>query len=127
MSLILISLGLILVITFFNVILGASFSSYTLDTPYGTPMGIDVITGALAIIIILISIAVVVGIKVLGSGISEQSVHTIIVIVGYGSMWGVFSVLSYNLIVSIQYFGLIIYLVLTIMYVIGVMSKLSNG
>lgn len=126
MTLIVLSLSMLLVITFFNVILGASFSSYRLDSAYGVSAGIDEITGAIAIIIALVSIAVVVGIQILGSGISEQSVRTIIIVVGYATIWGIFSVLSLNLITSIEIFGTIIYLVLTIMYVIGVMNKLSE-
>lgn len=125
--LIMASLGMLLVIVFFNVILGASFSSYTLNSIYAQTIGIDSITGALAIIIVLISVAVIVGIQVLGSGISEQSVKTIITIVGYASVWGFFSLLSYNLIISIEIFGFIIYLILTIIYMIGVMEKLTSG
>jgi len=120
------SLGLLLTITFFNVILGATFSDYMLDTVYGATIGIDSLTGALAIIIVLISIAVIVGIQILGSGISEQSVRTIIIIVGYGSIWGFFSVLSLNLIISIEIFGWIIYIILSIIYTIGVMNKISQ-
>lgn len=121
-----ISLGLLLVITFFNVVLGSSFSNYTLESEYGATIGIDSITGALAIIIALIAIAVLIGAKILGSGLSEQSVRSILIIVGYGSLWGFFSILSMNLIIAIQIFGIIIYVLLTIMYAIGVMSKLSN-
>lgn len=125
-GLIVISLGMLLTITFFNVVLGASFTSYTASGGYGVPIGIDAITGALAIIIALVAIAAVVGIQVLGSGISEQSVKTIITVVGYASIWGIFSILSINLINAIEIFGHIIYLVLTIIYAIGVMNKLSS-
>jgi hypothetical protein len=120
------SLGLLLTITFFNVILGADFTTYTLESEYASSVGIDEITGALAIIIALIGISAIVGIKVLGSGISEQSVRTIIIIVGYGSIWGVFSVLAINLISSIELFGWVLYIALTVVYAIGVMNKLSN-
>lgn len=125
-SLIIISLTMILVITFFNVILGASFSRYNAGTPYGVNVGINEITGSIAIIIALVSIAVVVGLQIFGSGISEQSVRTIIVIIGYASIWGIFSSLSLNLIVSIETFGVLIYLFITILYTIGVMEKISQ-
>lgn len=124
--LIVMSLAMLLIITFFNVVLGASFSNYNAGTSYSVNVGIDSITGALAVIIALVGIATVVGIQVLGSGISEQSVKTIIVVIGYASIWGVFSALSLNLIVSIEIFGTIIYLFLTIMYAIGVMNRLSQ-
>lgn len=121
-----ISLTLLITITLFNVILGASFSDYTLESSYAQTIGIDALTGALAIIIVLIGIAVIVGLQIFGSGISEQSVKTIIVIVGYASIWGFFSILSINLILAIEIFGGIIYLILTIIYMIGVMNKLSQ-
>lgn len=120
------SLAIILVITFFNVILGATFTTYNAGTSYGVTVGINEVTGALAVVIALVALAVVVGIQVLGSGISEQSVKTIITVIGYASLWGVFSVLSSNLIISIELFGLIIYLILTIIYAIGVMNKISQ-
>ena len=127
MVLIIISLTMLLVITFFNVLLGATFTEYTANTGYAVPVGIDSITGAIAIIIALVAIAVVVGIQILGSGISEQSVKAIIIVVGYASIWGIFSTLSLNLIIAIEIFGTIIYLFLTILYVIGVMEKLARG
>lgn len=127
MVLIIISLTMLLVITFFNVLLGATFTEYTANTGYAVPVGIDSITGAIAIIIALVAIAVVVGIQILGSGISEQSIKAIIIVVGYASIWGIFSTLSLNLIIAIEIFGTIIYLFLTILYVIGVMEKLARG
>jgi len=125
-GLIVISLGMLLTITFFNVVLGASFTSYTASGGYGVSVGIDAITGAIAIIIVLIAISVLVGLQIFGSGISEQSVKTIITITGYVSLWGIFSVLSINLINAIEIFGYLIYLILTIMYAIGVMNKLTG-
>lgn len=128
MNLILIALGMILMITFFNVMLGATLTdtSYIAGGGYGVNVGIDSITGALAIIVALVGLAVLVGVQVFGSGISEQSVKTIIVITGYATLWGFFSFLSLNLIISIEVFGWIIYLILTIIYVIGVMGKISG-
>lgn len=120
------SLALLLTITFLNVVLGASFSDYLLASEAARTVGIDEITGALAIIIALVGIAIAAGISVLGSGIAGESVRTIVVIVGYGSIWGFFSALSMNLIIEIEIFGWIIYLALTIAYAVGVMSKVSN-
>ena len=126
MILLVLSLSLLLVIVLFNVVLGASFSDYNVSGSFGATFGIDSLTGALSVIIILITVATIVGIQVLGSGISEQSVRTIIIVVGYAGIWGLFSVLAINLILSIELFGLLIYLLLTILYAIGVMDKISN-
>lgn len=124
--LILISLTMLLVITFFNVFLGASYVSFNTNTPYGITFGINEITGAMAIIIILIYVAVLLGIQIFGSGISEHSIKVVISLTSYLAIWGVFSVLSYNLIISIEIFGIIIYIILTIMYVIGIINKISS-
>lgn len=125
--LIMLSLGLLLVIVFFNLILGSSFSSYTLNSPYAQTIGIDSLTGALAIIIIIIGIASIIGIQFLGSGMSDESIRTIIIGIAYGSVWGLFSVLSINLIVSIEIFGWLIYATLSILYLIGVIQKITGG
>lgn len=111
----------------FNVVLGASFVDYTPDIRYAQTIGIDELTGALAIIIALVALAAAIGIQVLGSGISEQSVRIIITIVGYGSIWAFFSVLSLNLIIAIEIYGTIIYLSISILYVVGVMRKIGEG
>lgn len=126
MALTVIALALLLTIVLFNIVLGASFTDYNVSGLYNTTFGIDALTGALSIIIGLIAVASIVGIQVLASGISEQSVRTIIIIIGYAGIWGVFSVLAINLILSIELFGVIIYISLTILYTIGVMNKISN-
>jgi len=124
--LIMVSLTLLITITFFNIILGVSFVPYNTNTPYGINFGINEITGAIAIIIIIIYLAVLLGIQIFGSGISEHSVRVVITLTSYLAIWGVFSVLSYNLIISIEIFGTLIYIFLTIMFVIGVINKISS-
>ena len=124
--LIALSLGLLLTITFLNVVLGADFSNYRLSTEYSKTIGINDITGALAIIIVLVAIAILVGFNVLGSGISDEAAKIVILIIGYGSVWGFFSILAINLIIAIEIFGWSIYIFLTIMYAIGVLSKISQ-
>lgn len=81
-------------------------------------------------IVILIAITVgiaFVGIKVLGSGLSDPSVRVIITATVYTGLWLVLSVLASSLIFSIEIFGNIIYVILTIIYVIGVIEKISEG
>lgn len=126
-GLIILSLGLMLVITTFNIVLGAEWQEFTFSEEYAVSVGIDEYMGALAIIIALIAATSLVGISCLGSGLSDPSVRFIVLGVAYGSLWGVISVLSLNLIIDIEIFGAIIYAFLSMIYTIGVIQKMSEG
>lgn len=121
------SLAALLVIAMFNSFLGADFSDYTVEGDYGQTMGIDEVEGAIVIIIVLIALVVLVGIQVVGSGLSDTSGKAVMTLVAYISVWGIFSTLSYDLIISIEAFGTIIYLILTIMYAVGVIQQLTGS
>jgi hypothetical protein len=131
MSAIAISLLALLSIVFLNVMLGNAsiYETYNTgaDFEYATVVGVDTLTGAFAIVVGLAALSAVVGIQVFGSGISEQSVRIISLIVGWGAVWGVFSALGWNLINSIEIFGYLIWVALTILYAYGVLSKISEG
>ena len=88
---------------------------------------IDELQGAIVILIAITVGIAFVGIKVLGSGLSDPSVKVIITATVYTGLWLVLSVLASSLIFSIEIFGAIIYVVLTIIYVIGVIEKISEG
>lgn len=88
---------------------------------------LDAIEGALIILGILFTFALVIGIQIFGSGLGETTVRMVLVITAYSGIWAVLTILSFDLIVSIEMFGGVIYLSLTIGYVIGVIEKLSEG
>lgn len=83
--------------------------------------------GLIALIVGLMAIATVVGIRVLGSGVSDVSVSTLILGTSYLAVWGVFSVLALELILAINLLGPILYFALTILYTIGIISSLNGG
>lgn len=85
--------------------------------------GLDPITGGIALIITLAAIGAIIGLQIVGSGLSENSVKIILLSIFYGGLWAILSLLSYNLIVAIDTFGGMIYLVLTILFAIGVANK----
>jgi len=87
---------------------------------------IDPITGMIAIIITIAIFTILIGIQILASGLSETSVKALMVATSYTGLWGVLSVLSIEIIKSIELVGSLIYVVLTIGYVIGVMEKMSE-
>ena len=87
----------------------------------------SLIISALLILATIILVALGTGIQVLASGLSPASVRIFILITGYTGIWTALSVLVFSLIVSIEIFGSVIYVSLTIAYVIGVVQKISEG
>lgn len=100
-------------------------------TPTSVPddvfFNIDPIFGAIAIITIIGILAIAIGIKVVGSGLSEWSIRTAILVVAYVGLWTVLTILSMPLIKTIEIFGGIIYVSLTLGYTIGVIQKIAEG
>lgn len=134
------TLVIMLVITLFAIIGGNSFISITdtnvinnsiivngtttsFETSVDTTFGLDPITGGIALIITLSVLGGVIGLRVLGSGLSEASVKIILLAFFYGGLWAILSLLSINLITAIELFGGIIYMFLTLAYAIGVVNK----
>ena len=135
----------LLVLTFIAIIFGSSFVSITIEQEaistwlklnntltesrieqINTTINIDDLTGAIAIIITLAMITSVIGLRVLGSGLSDESVRTLTIAIIYTSIWTILSILAYSLFAIIELFGLLIYVCLTIIFVIGVIEKISG-
>lgn len=133
------------VIGMFSMVLGAGLTNTPLDTQSSGSIIINGTTTAyetstnmmftidpnpmyvgLGILFGLIAIASLFGLKILGSGLSEESVRVIIFVCVFGGIWSLLSILAYSLIVSIEIFGYILYAILTICYVYGVI-KLYYG
>lgn len=139
------TLAVMFIVTLISLIAGNSFSSLFIenivDTTeiingstdfWGNPIndamfGLDPITGGIALILVLSIIGGAIGIQFLGSGLSEGSVRIILLAIFYGGLWAILSLLSYPLIIAIEVFGVLIYLTLTILYAIGVVSKYFGG
>lgn len=139
-----ICIGIMLLLTLLSVISGNSFiglsSSFDVDTEAlvnGTTsefaiadttavFSIDPLQGAIIWIVVIVGLGVAVGIQVLGSGLSENSVHLIFMGTFYISLWTILSVLAMNLIISIEIFGSVIYLTLTILYAIGCIQNVGG-
>lgn len=142
------SLALMIILTLFSLVLGneleSGFASISVDntaivngttttfvvSPENILIAIDItqIDGAIIILAItLLTIAGITGVQFLGSGLNSESSKIIILTTVYVAMWSLLSVLAYPLIVSIEIFGAIIYVSFTLMYVIGVVQKLSGA
>ena len=144
MSLIIAGLLPMIVLTLLSIVFGADFISLSLDTLVGNEplinetwsgftteglasFGIDEFTGAILILVTIMGISTLLGIRILGSGLSDTSVRLITILVSYVSVWLLLSIISAPLIFDIPIFGAIIYATLTLMYVIGVMRLISEG
>ena len=139
------ALSILLILTILSIILGSNFTASLIETTIdnealvdgvsstfeieGTNivLNIDPIIGAIAMIITIATVGAIIGIQILASGLSPESVRVLIMAIAYTGLWGVLSVLSINLIVSIQIFGSLIYIVLTIAYIIGIIDKLGGS
>ncbi len=89
--------------------------------------GIDALAGAILLIAIFITLGSIIGIRVLGSGLAEQSIRNITLGIVYTGVWTVFSIICSGLLWEIQTFGGLIYVGLTIIYAYGVIGTIAGG
>ena len=145
MSLVLICLAVMGVLMFLSVISGNSFIGSSIDVGVDTGaivngtttefliddvtavFSIDLVQGVIVWFVVITAIVVVVGFQVVATGLSDTSVRTLRTTVMYGGVWVVLSVIVYDLIVSIEIFGSLIYVGLTLMYVIGVFQQMGEN
>lgn len=145
MGLIGLTLLLMGLLTVFSFVLGGalsgSFFENTLDTSViinGTTstmefdggevfFGIDPAVATIGIFVVIIGIVGVLGIQFLGSGLSPESIRTIMICILYGLLWTLLSIVAMPLILSIEVFGITIYMVLLIGYIVGVIQKIGGG
>lgn len=139
------TLTILLVMTLISVLLGSSFTDTfvpsTIDNEAiinGTTtsfeilntdviLNIDPVAGAISMIIIIAGVGAIIGIQVLGSGLSPESVRVLIMSIAYTGIWVILSFLAFPLIISIEIFGGLIYVILTIGYVIGIIGKFGGN
>ena len=139
------TLMILVVLVIFSLILGATFVDVSegigVDntslvngtlTTYEVPtqdviFGIDPLIGGIAIIVALGITVSLIGVQVLSTGLSPSSVRTLTIIAGYSALWLLLSVMVSGLIKSIEIFGGIIYIILTLVYTIGVIQKISGS
>lgn len=125
-------IGFMLILSLLSIVSGGSFSSINVDQTYnvivnGTTseynisdagFSIDAYTGAIIWLITITAIGVAAGITVFGIGLSGISVNLFYKSIFYGVVWGLLSVFPSFLIFQIIIFGPLIYITLTIVFVI---------
>lgn len=136
--LILLPLSVLLLLTFYDsALFFESYSVYAESVP--EDLGVWVLfanvfteygfqfVGLFGVAISTIVIGVLGGVDLFGSGLSEHSVKLLSNGILYFGLWGIFSSIAVPLILEIpMYFGVFIYAILTLMYIIGVFS-MSSG
>ena len=138
--LIMLALIPLIVLTFLSVIFGNEFmmtpSPETIEEEktiwlvmekLAGDLAILSVGGTFAIIVIITGLVIVIGIQVLGSGLSDTTVKVLTIITSYTTLWIVLTLLSMPLLDGIEYFGTFIYTILTLIYVIGMIEKISEG
>lgn len=88
----------------------------------------DNIIMAFAILTIAITGSALIGVSFLGSSLgTETTQHLIFNSILYLGIWAVFSILAYPLILEMWVFGGMIWLIITIIYVIGFANEISGS
>lgn len=106
----------------------------TYNTPNGVNYDFDVLgfnmgtsLGVIGLCVAVIALATIAGVKIVGSGIGEFSVRTIVIATAFISLWALFSLMSMNMITQIPIFGVGFYFFITIMYAIGMFTEIGGG
>lgn len=107
---------------------GSSASSGTVDIPSAGSQEIDlwIIAGAVAILFIAIGIGTVAGINVLGTGLSEFSQSLIFQSILFVGLWTALTIIV-NEYVFVTVYTQMIWLMLTIAFVIGIGQQMTNA
>lgn len=93
--------------------------TYTVDT-----------NNAMAIVAVIIALsagAIVGGIHILGSRLGEFSVEVMYKSTAYYALWGIFSALSYASFITIPLLGSILWIILTLVFSVGVFSSIGGS
>jgi len=110
-------------------LVNGSITTYFVETEtvlFEIDTSVFIVAGIILLTTLLI-IAGISGIQVVGSGLNSSSVRIIIMTTTYIGIWFSLTAITINLISSIQVFGSMIYIGITLMYVVGVIQKLSGS
>lgn len=140
-----ITLTIMLLLTILSIVFGQNFGAGIVDsTTEGTTLingtsttvvlgqgdvlfSIDLIEGAIPIMAVMLVVVILLGITALATGLSPQSVKIGTFLIFYIGIWVLLSINAEPLIRSIEIFGGLLYVVLTVGYTFGVFQSLSGG
>ena len=93
---------------------------------FGSSLAGGTIVGV-SIVVLIAGLSIIIGLQILGSGLSDTTVKVLTIIISYTTLWLILSLLAFPLIMEIHTFGLIIYTVLSLIFVIGLVQMVSEG
>lgn len=93
----------------------------------GLTFSIDNVQGFLSGLVIIGTIVSVIGIRVLGSGLSDFAVGVLSAVVFHTGMWSLLTILAGGLIDSITTYGVPIWIAMTVLFVVGIGLDLFGG
>lgn len=142
-ALIYIPLGVLVILSFIVLTFGNTFTFYSetntfesiisvngtiqeVSTFYSLNFGISIQEGILSIIIGLSAVVALIGIQFVGSGLSDESVRILTIIIVFVGLWMFLSSFTYELFTLVEYFWLV-YWFFTFLYVFGVIEKIAGG
>lgn len=94
------------------------------STGIGANLGTSL--GLIGLVVGIMALALLAGVHVLGSGVSDESVSTIIKGTFFLVLWGAASVMSLSLITSVPFMGPVFYFVLTAIYTLGIINQIGH-
>lgn len=86
---------------------------------------VEMTTGVIALIIAMSAVAVLAGLRLFSSGLSETSIKIIYNSTVYYGLWGIFSALSYPLFLAIPILGVFGWFILTLIYSLGYFEQVK--
>ncbi|MGM0496043.1 MAG: hypothetical protein ACQERX_05225 [Bacillota bacterium] len=120
-------LTIFLVLDFLSVFMGDSWSMASFQAEGQTfTFNIAAFSDSITWFSVIMGAAGIVGIQIFGSGLSDESTEIIMSIIVYATLWSFVVSLSFPLIAQIPVLGASISIILTLIYVIGVMDKIMG-
>lgn len=106
----------------FNTPNGVNSIAYA-DTSFSVndSLGLIVLVGA------VMALATIAGVRVMGSGVSDTSVSTLVIGSALITLWLVFSIMAMPLITQIPLFGNLFYFGITLLYTVGIISRIGGS
>jgi hypothetical protein len=138
MKLIFYPIIMLLVIALISILLGNDLTSIEINYVKYDAFGydydhkkitfdLDPLTYGISFLTLIITSTVFVGVMIVGSGLQESSVRTIIIIVMYLGLWISLSILALDLLFLNAIIGGIVYSFLCLLYIIGVSQNIAGS
>jgi len=139
------TLAVLMVLCFFSVVTGNAFISTVgiqgLDVEAlvnGTTTSfivqgeefaviIDPTMGLVATLLVIAGVIAILGFNIVSTGLGDEAVRVLTIAIMYTTVWGFLSILAIPLIHTIEGYGNLFYIILTILYTIGVIRSMTGG